>query len=182
MNELVSRFPQSSGELRLFLGMHINRLTQHAWFMLGNREDAEDVVQEAIIRGYRMREQLKTVGNPVAYMFRMVSNGCLDLLRQKNSRENVVVMKQHFSQLNFSESREDELIREEEHQRVRLLLNLLPQEQVEVIRFRFADDLAFPAIAKIVEAPVTTVKSRFSYGMMKLRSMMNEQKEVSHEM
>lgn len=174
MNEPASRFPQSSEELRSFLAMHIDRLTQHAWNVLGNRDDADDVVQEAVIRAYRMRETLVTVTNPTAYMFRMVSNGAIDLLRRKNSRENTTVGMQQLSGINFSESREDGLIREEEQQRVRNLLNRLPDEQAAVIRLRFTGELTFPEIAAIVEAPVTTVKSRFSYGMMKLRSMMQD--------
>ena len=36
-------------------------------------------------------------------------------------------------------------------------------------------------IAEIIEAPVATVKSRFSYGMVKLRSMVNKKKEVTNE-
>jgi len=182
MIEPASRFPHSPEELRSFLAMHIDRFTRHAWNMLGNRADADDVVQEAVIRAYRMRENLRTVRNPAAYMFRMVSNGCIDLLRRKNSRENTVAGMQRLSGMNFSEPRENDLIREEEHQRVRFLLDRLPREQALVIRFRFADELTFPEIAAIIEAPVATVKSRFTYGMMKLRLMMKENKEVSHEM
>ena len=182
MNESVSCFPQSPEELKAFLAKHIGRLTQHAYYVLGSSADAEDVVQEVVIKAYRMRENLKFVSNPAAYMFRMVSHGSLDQLRRRNSRENAAVRMHQLNGGNYAEPREDGLIREEEHQQVRLLLNLLPIEQAEVIRFRFADNLTFSEIASIVEAPLTTVKSRFAYGMIKLRSMMKEQKEVFHEM
>jgi len=182
MTEPVFCFPQSPEELRLFLKINIGRLTLHAGYLLGNREDAEDVVQEVIIRAYRIREDLKMVSNPAAYLFRMVSNAALDQLRRRNTREKATIRMKHLSSMKFSEPREDGLIREEERQRVRFLLNKLPKEQAEVIGFRFAADLTFQEIAGIVEAPVTTVKSRFSYGLIKLRSMMKEQKEVTYEM
>jgi RNA polymerase sigma-70 factor (ECF subfamily) len=82
----------------------------------------------------------------------------------------------------FSESKEDNMIRDEIHQQVRFLLNRIPEEQAMVIRLRFSDDLTFPEIAEILGIPVTTVKSRFSYGIIKLRSMMKERREADHEM
>jgi len=182
MNEPASRFPQSPDELRSFLGIHLNRLTNHACHVLGNRDDADDVVQEAVIRAYRMRETLVTVLNPAAYLFRMVNNGALDLLRRKNSRENNLAGMQHSHGMPYTEPRENDIIREEQQLRARLLLDQLPEEQAEVIRCRFTDELTFQEIAAIVDVPVSTVKSRFSYGMIKLRSMMKEQKEVIHEM
>ncbi|MEI7663797.1 MAG: RNA polymerase sigma factor [Bacteroidota bacterium] len=182
MKEPVSRFPQSSEELSSFLDAHIGRLTRLAHNVLGNRADADDAVQEAVIRAYHMRKRLVSVTNPIGYMFRMVNNGCIDMLRRRNAYENRVAGMQHVIGTGSAEPREDGLIREEEQQRLRLLLDLLPPEQAEVIRFRFAGDLTFGEIAGIVGAPVTTVKSRFGYGMMKLRSMMKKSKEVSHEL
>ena len=182
MNEPVSRFPQSSEELSSFLDAHIGRLTRLAHNVLGNRADADDAVQEAVLRAYQMRKSLVSVTNPFAYISRMVSNGCIDMLRRRNAYENRVAGMQQVIGTDSAEPREEELIREQQQQRLRLLLDLLPPDQAEVIRFRFAGDLTFSEIAGIVDAPVTTVKSRFSYGMMKLRLMMKEPKEVSHEL
>jgi len=182
MNEPFSRFPQTSEELHAFLKAHIGRLTRHACHVLGSSADADDAVQEAVITAYNLRESLISVTNPVAYMFRMVNNRCIDMLRRRNASENRVAGMQRVYGSGIAEPREDVLIREELQQQIRQLLELIPAEQAEVIRFRFAGDLTFGEIAGIVDAPVTTVKSRFNYGMMKLRSMMQEAKEVGHEM
>jgi len=182
MTHTLSTFPQSAEEFRPFLETHIQRLTRHAGYVLGNREDAEDVVQDVIIRAYGMRSELKTVGNPAAYLFRMVSNAAFDQLRRRNTRENAAARIFQFSNHDLSEPREVEMIREEELKRAKAMLDQLPAEQAEVIRFRFAEDLTFNEIAGIVKAPLTTVKSRFAYGMIKLRSMMKEIKEVTYEM
>ncbi|MEI6681190.1 MAG: RNA polymerase sigma factor [Bacteroidota bacterium] len=182
MTEPFARFPQNSRQLRSFLNENLDRLTHHAWAITGNRTDADDVVQEAVIRAYHIRAKLGEVTNPVAYLFTMVSNGCIDMLRRRNSRENTISANGRLTMNHFSEPREEEMIREEEAQRVRSMLNLLPGEQAEVIRLRFDHDLTFRDIAAIKELPVTTVKSRFSYGMSKLSVMMKEKTEVSDEM
>ncbi|MCX6303636.1 MAG: RNA polymerase sigma factor [Bacteroidetes bacterium] len=175
-------FPQSSDQLTSFLEINLSRFTRHASYVLGDPDDAEDVVQETIIRAYGMRESLKTITNPAAYMFRMVSNAALDMRRRKNARENAMTGMLQASIAGFSLSREEDLIREEERFWVRSLLDRLPDEQAAVIRFRFADELSFAEIAEIIEVPVATVKSRFSYGMVKLKSMVDKHKEVTNAM
>ena len=49
------------------------------------------------------------------------------------------------------------------------MLALLPAEQSETIRLRIHGGRSFAEIAEIVEAPVATVKSRYRYGIAKLR-------------
>ncbi|MCX6272157.1 MAG: RNA polymerase sigma factor [Bacteroidetes bacterium] len=182
MNEVISPFPQSAEELKTFLGMHIDSFTRHAWYILENQEDAEDVVQETVIRAFRMKKQLFGVKNPAAYLFRMVNNASIDHLRRRSTREKAAISLHQVSNDDYSEPREESLIREEKRQQLRSLLNHLPEEQAEVIRYRFADELTFQEIADILEINLATVKSRFSYGMTKLRSKVNEQKEVYHDM
>ena len=174
MNEPRSRFPQSSEELRSFLSKYLTPLTRHAGFMLNDYAEAEDVVQEAFIRAYGMRESLSVVDNPAGYMFKFVSNGCLDAIRRRNSHDRTVSGLYLDSVASVTESREEELIREERQQGIRDLLTRIPEEQARVIRYRFAEGLTFPEISMIAGVPVTTVKSRFTYGMMKLRSMIHE--------
>ena len=173
-------FPQTAEELKEFLINYNDKLTNHALQMLGDVQDAEDVVQESLVKAYSRRLELTNIGNPPAYVFRMVNNKCLDLLRSRTRKRdsNSEIM---INQSAYSESREESYIREEEHNIIRLLLDLLPAEQAEVIRYRFSDELTFKEIAEITEVPATTVKSRFTYGMIKLRSMIKEQKEVSNE-
>jgi RNA polymerase sigma-70 factor (ECF subfamily) len=182
MSDHSPSFPQTSEQLRSFLDDHLDRLISHAFYILGNRDDAADVVQEMVVKAYRLRENLRSVRNPVAYMFKMVNNACLDLQRKNLTRVKSVSALENSLGENFSIPREEQMIREEESRWIRSLLDRLPEEQAMVIRFRFADDLGFAEIAEIVDAPVATVKSRFSYGMMKLRTLVNKQKEGTHEM
>jgi RNA polymerase sigma-70 factor (ECF subfamily) len=162
--------------------MHLEPLKRHAQSILGDEEDAADLVQDTVIRAYGLRESLQEVKNPVAYLFRMVGNAAVDMRRRRNVRENAFASLNHATETTVFLPREVHLIREEERQWVRRLLDLLPEEQAEVIRLRFSSELGFAEIAEITEVPVATVKSRFSYGMSKLRTMACKQKEVKHEL
>ena len=58
---------------------------------------------------------------------------------------------------------------ERDFRRITLLLAGLPPEQAEVIRLRLHADKSFAEIADILNVPLTTAKSRFQYGIEKLR-------------
>ncbi|MBQ4531729.1 MAG: RNA polymerase sigma factor [Alistipes sp.] len=57
------------------------QLFRYAYFRLGNRSDAEDVVQDAFLK---VASTTSAIANPKAYLFRIVANGCVDSLRHKS--------------------------------------------------------------------------------------------------
>lgn len=70
------------------------------------------------------------------------------------------------------------MVQREEYHRIEALLQKLPEEQAETIRLRVLDDLSFTDIATILNIPVSTTKSRFKYGIDKLKSKVFKLKEV----
>jgi len=180
MTEHPEKFPQTLAELEEFIKKNQNRLVRHAFFRLGNKEEAEDIVQEVMIRIYQEKESRQQVEQPTSYAFRMVYNACIDHLRKK--------AKNNFQQLNGKDTlavddsnRENEIIAREEFTRINNLLNSIPDEQADVLRLRIIDEMSFVEIAEIMKVPVTTIKSRFSYGINKLRTKVNHQ-EVKYEL
>lgn len=53
-----------------------------AFYLIGSREDAEDVVQDMYLKLWDQRDALDTVRNPEAYCITMVKNCCMDRLRK----------------------------------------------------------------------------------------------------
>jgi len=109
----------------------------------------------------------------------MVTNGCTDHLRRAKrvftSLDDMAV-----KDMMTRQNREQDLIEREEFLRIGRLLDSIPPEQASVLRFRVIDGLRFTDIAAILEIPVTTVKSRFTYGIEKLRTRHVTEMEVSH--
>jgi RNA polymerase sigma-70 factor (ECF subfamily) len=181
MTDSEEQFPQTIPELEKFIKRHQHKLVRHAFFKLGNLQDAEDVVQNTFIKMYTERNGFNHVAKPLPYTFRMVSNLCIDKLRSEAKIDN--------EQLNGSEEahtltgipHEEEIIRREEFRRINTLLGKLPKEQAEVLRMRIIDELSFVEISAILETPVNTVKSRFKYGIDKLRFNLMTVKEVKNE-
>ncbi|MCD8035312.1 MAG: hypothetical protein LUF83_13615 [Alistipes sp.] len=59
-----------------------------------------------------------------------------------------------------------------EAKRIDSLLGSLPPEQADVIRLHTFGSLRFTEIAEVLDCPVTTVKSRFRYGIDKLKNVL----------
>lgn len=135
-----------------------------AFFRLGDEGAAQDIVQEAFIRFYRESRQSE-IQNAKAWLYRTTLNLATDHLRRRSSIRAVP--------LSAALDREDESQRllYGEYRRIEELLAPLPDEQAEVVRLHFTDDLSMAEIADILNLPRDTVKSRYRYAMEKLRRM-----------
>ena len=60
------------------------------------------------------------------------------------------------------------------HDRVRRLLDMLPEEQREVIVLRHYADLSFKEIAEMTNCSINTALGRMRYGLINMRKMMTE--------
>lgn len=124
----------------------------------GSRSDAEDIVQEAFLR---LLTAPNVIVHPRAYLYRCVANACCDLKRRSTVH----------TQLKLDLAQDDSApALREEAERLAALLDRIPPDQAEVIRLHTFASLRFTEIAEILDRPITTVKSRFQYGIEKLKN------------
>ena len=136
-------------------------LFRYAFFKVGNRADAEDIVQDAFLKAASTPAAIK---NPKAYLFRTVTNGCIDSIKRKSK---LLPIEQRMT----APSQSDEFEAQQEQQRIAQLLGRLPDKQAEVIRLHIHANLKFTEIAEVLEIPATTVKSRFTSGIERLKQL-----------
>ena len=141
-----------------------DNLLQYACYRLGDVDEAEDAVQDVCLSLHcRISEEGLSVRNPVAYLYRTLSNLCVTRLREAALHQEIPI-----DTLPEPADTETEDF-EQEFRRISRLLCEIPDEQAEVIRLRFYGDKSFREIADILGLPLTTAKSRFTYGLEKIR-------------
>jgi RNA polymerase sigma-70 factor (ECF subfamily) len=61
-------------------------MTLHCYRMLGSLQDAEEVVQEALLRGWQRRDEIRSAAATRAWLYKIATNACLDLLKVRRRR------------------------------------------------------------------------------------------------
>jgi len=151
---------------------HMGTAFNLAYWLLRNRSDAEDVVQEAYLRAYRAFDTL-TGPDIRPWLFAIVRNTAYRSLTVRKRRANVVSIEEAFAPRDELEidgqepasddqSAEDLLISRSEQALVRSALAKLPQVFREVIVLREWEELSYHGIAEAVGVPMGTVMSRLA--------------------
>ena len=138
-------------------------LYRFAYIRTGSQADAEDIVQDVLLRLFHSDCNLDRIDDVERYLWRAIANRC-------RHRRNATLPTERAAAL-ADDSGDQEL--REEYERIAGLLATLPEEQAEVIRLKTSDSLTFARIAEITGTTEATVKSRFRYGIGKLRKLIN---------
>ncbi|MDD2197775.1 MAG: RNA polymerase sigma factor, partial [Bacteroidales bacterium] len=135
----------------------------------GSYADSQDIVQNVFIKLYNNNGNLSSIKNVKHYLYRSITNACFDFHRKSRRQKFEPIETAILPSQMYERGASEVLIQFEEYERLEELLKVLPEEQSEVIRLRIFDNLGFVEIASILETPVTTIKSRFKYGIDKLK-------------
>ena len=140
---------------------------------------AEDIFQDAFIRiidtlkGGRYTDE----GKFLPWAMRIAHNLCVDHFRKVKRTPSIKTSDDRdiFEVINFSEPGADQrMMQSQSHDRVRRMLELLPEDQREVIIMRHYADLSFKEIANLTQCSINTALGRMRYGLINLRKMMVE--------
>ncbi len=153
-----------------------DQLFRFAFFRTGSPADAQDIVQDVFVKFFK-NPQRPFINNIKHYLFKSIANACADHQSKKKPPFESV---DNISDSMFVQDKDASapLLLEEEYRRIEYILQQVPSEQAAVIRLRVLDNLDFTEIAALLELPVTTVKSRFKYGIDKLKQLLHLKKAL----
>jgi len=155
-------------EVSALYARHALGLIRLAHIMLGNRQAAEDVVQEAFIGLYRRWTHLDEQAKALGYVRSSVLNGCRSQLRRRPTVE------LHDSDGQPVTSAESAVLTAEERGEVIRALRCLPARQREVLALRFYLDLPDDQIAAAMSISRNTVRSAARRGLAALGRALRE--------
>ncbi len=134
-----------------------NKLFRFAFRLLGSSDDAEDVVQEVLIKVWNGRDQLDGIQNIEAWCMRVTKNLSLDRLRQQQRRPTDSIDKG--SQVHYSALSPHDLVETTENmKRIGELMAVLPEKQRHVMHLRDVEGYSYQEISEILEIDMSQVK------------------------
>jgi RNA polymerase sigma-70 factor (ECF subfamily) len=140
---------------------------------------AEDLFQDVFIKiiDTLKNKRYTEEGKFLPWALRIAHNLCVDYFRKVKRTPAIKTSDDQdiFEVINVSQEAPDQkLMRGESHDKVRRMLDLLPEEQREIIVLRHYANLSFKEIAEITNCSINTALGRMRYGLINLRKMMTE--------
>lgn len=162
------------------INKHKDRIFTSIVILVKDKNLAEDIFQEVFIKIIdTLRSGSYTdEGKFLPWALRIAHNLCVDHFR-KAKRTPVVYNKSEeydmFENLNITEEgAEGRIMKSQSHEKVRQMLDMLPEDQREVIVLRHFANLSFKEIADKTNCSINTALGRMRYGLINLRKMMVE--------
>ena len=153
-----------------------NDLLTLAVNLLGDVAAAEDVVHDVFVKFTRSIDKFHLTGSLKSYLATCVANQARDKFRERK-RHKVVGLNEAVQVESGEVNPIDKVIRGEQLEKLAQVLTLLSYEQREVIIMHLQGGLTFKQIANGYDSSINTVKSRYRYGLDKLKSLMNSEAE-----
>ncbi|MCE1154653.1 MAG: sigma-70 family RNA polymerase sigma factor [Bacteroidales bacterium] len=134
--------------------------------ILSEEDDAEDAVQEVLLKLWYIRDSLGTYDNVEAFVTTVTKNHCLDKLKVKKRTEgitdSVLVMQSDTTPYELTE-------RSDTHAIIRRIIEQLPPLQREIIRMKDMEEYEVDEIADITGTKPDAVRMNLSRARKKVR-------------
>jgi RNA polymerase sigma factor (sigma-70 family) len=152
----------------------IDRMHGVAWLILRDQHDAEDAVQEALVRAWRELPRLRDSDRFDAWLRRLLVNACHDISRRHRRHAAMRLV-----ELAVEPVAVDSWRAIDERERLGRAFERLPMDQRTVLALTHYLGLTGPEVAAAVGAPLGTVKSRLRYASAAMRAALEADDRVA---
>jgi RNA polymerase sigma-70 factor (ECF subfamily) len=120
---------------------------------MGDRDAGKDVMQEVFLRVFRARAEFDAAASPLAWLYRITTNICLNRLRDSGRRRDILDQATSPGEPAIDGTIDAALT-------VRALLGHVPEEVQEIAIYYFVDQMSQEEIATLLAIPRRTIAYR----------------------
>jgi RNA polymerase sigma-70 factor (ECF subfamily) len=180
--DLIRSFQEGDTEaFEVLIYRYKDKIYSSILFFVKDNYLAEDLFQDVFIKiiDTLKNKRYTEEGKFLPWALRIAHNLCVDYFRKVKRTPAIKTSdnKDIFDVINvYEEGADQKIMQSQSHDRVRMMLELLPEEQREIIVLRHYANLSFKEIAQITNCSINTALGRMRYGLINLRKMMAEKK------
>ena len=151
-------------------------LYRYAMALTGSDADAQDLVQETLLKTVKHREKFERMENRQSWLFTVMSNAFRDSIRRKRRRpQSGPLMLDPRCNSNYQEQKD----KTQEHLAKAMgCFRLLPSRQRQVLYLRCVEEYSIKQIAQTLQTTENGVKANLSVARKKIRQLMAKDKQV----
>ncbi len=163
----------------VLLKRHKDKIYTSIYLFVKDTELAEDIFQEVFIKivDTLRKEKYNNEGKFLQWAMRIAYNMCVDHFR-RSKRMSKISTTETFDIFNVLECKDDHMentiIKSQIHDRLRELIDQLPDEQREVVILRHYADMSFKDISQMTRVSINTSLGRMRYALINLRKLVTE--------
>ncbi len=163
----------------ILLTRHKSKIYTSIYLFVKDEDQANDIFQEVFIKiiDTLRKGKYNHEGKFLQWAMRIAYNMCVDQFR-RGKRYSKVSATETFDIFDVleapDESMEGMMMRTQTHDRIRSLVDLLPDEQREVVILRHYADMSFKEIAGLTRVSINTALGRMRYALINIRKMIAE--------
>ena len=163
---------------------HSRRVRDYIQMMVKDEDEADDIFQETFIKAVRGIDDGRYTDNGkfLSWILRIAHNQVIDHFRARKQDKTTNEAEAGYDMLGslrFSEGNVgDAMVSEQIEADIRMLVELLPAEQREVVMMRYFSGLSFKEIAEQTDVSINTALGRMRYALINLRRMIKEKNLV----
>jgi RNA polymerase sigma-70 factor (ECF subfamily) len=156
--------------------IHQDRLYNAVANFIGDRTEAEDVVQEAFVQAYLKLASFKRNAAFYTWLYRIAFNTAVSRKRRKRVETSVDQTRENTGSepIDAGDTPGDRMMRDEQATQVHAALDLLSDEHRAILVLREMDELDYDTIAEILEINIGTVRSRLHRARAQMREKLVE--------
>ncbi|HHY74251.1 MAG TPA: RNA polymerase sigma factor [Bacillus bacterium] len=137
----------------------------YCYYLLGNKEDAEDAVQDIFIKGFENMDKFTNNTSYSAWLYKIAYNHCINLIKRRSRFYNV--LKQYKNQeFQMREPNHTEIIHE--------LLDQLNSEEKHILLLRAVEEYTFEEISIIMDIKAATIRKKYERIRKKLHQFIKK--------
>jgi RNA polymerase sigma-70 factor (ECF subfamily) len=156
---------------RVLVARYRDRYARFAVHMLGNREDAEEALQDAFVRAYRSLSRCEDLERFGSWLFQILVNRCRTAGARRTRRERTFVRDEiAYAQASTPPVADRHAWREE----IDRALGELDDDQREAFLLKHVEDLSYEEMAELTGVGVSALKMRVKRACDRLRSRLLE--------
>ncbi|WHX67276.1 RNA polymerase sigma factor SigW [Peribacillus frigoritolerans] len=176
INQVLKGDHNAFGEI---VEIYKDKVYQICFRMLGNRQEAEDLAQEAFVRAYVNIRSFNITMKFSTWLYRIATNLCIDRLRKKKPDYYLDAEVAGTEGLNMYSQIASDMAKPEEEveslelqETIQVEIMKLPEKYRSVIVLKYIEELSLKEISEILDLPVGTVKTRIHRGREALRKQL----------
>ena len=163
----------------LLLERHKSKIYTSIYLFVKDEDQANDIFQEVFIKiiDTLRKGKYSHEGKFLQWAMRIAYNMCVDQFR-RGKRYSKVSATETFDIFDVLEAQEESMegtmMRTQTYDRIRVLVDQLPEEQREVVILRHYADMSFKEIAGLTRVSINTALGRMRYALINMRKMIVE--------